>query len=104
MTLSPIKPVLKYPGSKWRIAPQITSCFPEHVHYVEPYCGSAACFFSKEPSVHEVLNDLNGSIVNLFRVIRTDGEALARAIEMTPWAEEEFSLAERQYEGTGDPL
>jgi DNA adenine methylase len=99
-----IKPILKYPGGKWRLAPWIVSFFPEHEHYVEPYCGSAACFFSKTPSVHEVLNDLNGSIVNLFRVIRSRGCDLAQAIEMTPWAEEEFSASEKQYADTGDPV
>ncbi len=92
-----IKPILKYPGAKWKLAKWITSFFPDHEHYIEPYCGSAAVFFAKEPSTHEVLNDLNGSIVNLFRVIRTDGERLVQAIEMTPWAEEEYIACERDY-------
>lgn len=94
---TPIRPILKYPGAKWRLAPQILPYFPPHHHYVEPYCGSAACFFLKEPSAHEVLNDLNGSIVNLFRVIRERGEELARAIEMTAWSEEEYLQVEKQY-------
>ena len=53
-----IKPILKYPGAKWRIASWIVPLFPPHVHYVEPYAGSAACFFTKTPARHEVLNDL----------------------------------------------
>lgn len=98
-----IKPILKYPGAKWRLAPWIVSHFPEHEHYLEPYAGSAACFFSKQPTAHEVLNDLNGSIVNLFRVLRTDGARLAQEIEMTPWAEEEYKRIERDYE-SGDEV
>lgn len=42
-----------------------------------------------------MLNDLNGSIVNLFTVIRTRGEELARVIEMTPWSESEYHRIER---------
>ncbi len=90
-----IKPILKYTGAKWKIADWIVLHLPDHVHYVEPYCGSAAVFFRKKPSAHEVLNDLNGSIVNLFTVIRTQPEALARALEMTPWAESEYNAVER---------
>ncbi|HYU74860.1 MAG TPA: DNA adenine methylase [Ktedonobacteraceae bacterium] len=93
--LPALKPILKYPGSKARLAEWIISFFPAHTHYVEPYCGSAAVFFLKKPSEHEVLNDLNSSIVNLFRVIRSRGSELAQAIEMTPWSEEEYALVER---------
>lgn len=91
----PLKPILKYPGAKWRLAPWIISHFPPHVHYVEAYVGSGACFFLKEPSTHEVLNDLNASVVNLFRVLRERGEELAKAIALTPWAEDEYLLVER---------
>lgn len=99
-----LAPVLKYPGSKWNLAPWIISHFPEHVHYVEPYMGSAAVFFQKNPSIHEVLNDLSGSVVNLFRVIRDRGDELAAMIEMTPWSEEEYhELALKAYD-QGDDL
>lgn len=102
--MSTIKPILKYPGAKWRLAPWITSFFPEHEHYVEPYCGSAACFFTKDPSPHEVINDLDSSLVNLFRIIRERGTELAMLIEMTPWAREEYEAVGRDYHGTGDDL
>lgn len=92
-----IKPILKYTGAKWRLAPWIVSFFPAHYHYVEPYCGSAACFFIKPPAEHEVLNDLNGSMINLFQVIRTRGEELAAAIAMTPWSEAEYELLEKDW-------
>jgi len=87
-----IKPILKYPGAKWNLAPWIISHFPAHQHYVEPYFGSGAVFFNKQPARHEVINDLSGDVVNLFRVIREDGERLAALIEMTPWARAEFEL------------
>lgn len=96
-----IKPILKYPGSKWRIAQWIISQFPEHTMYLEPYCGSAAVFLQKEPVEHEILNDINGDIVNLFRVLRQNAPALAEQINLTPWAREEYELA---YETTDDAI
>ena len=92
-----IKPILKYPGAKWRIASWIVSLFPPHLHYVEPYAGNAACFFTKAPARHEVLNDLNGSICTLFRVLRNRGEELAEAILLTPWCEEEYERVEKDW-------
>jgi DNA adenine methylase len=98
------KPILKYPGAKWSIASWIVSHFPAHTHYLEPYCGSAAVFFAKTPAKHEVLNDLDESIVNLFMVLREQGEELARLIDFTPWSESEYERYEKQYHNTGDPL
>lgn len=50
--------------------------FPEHRCYVEPFCGAAALFFMKEPSPVEVLNDINGDLVNLYRVVKYHMEEL----------------------------
>ncbi len=44
--------------------------FPAHQCYVEPFCGAAALFFLKQPSMVEVLNDINGELVNLYRVVQ----------------------------------
>lgn len=96
-----IKPILKYPGAKWNCANWIIGHFPAHMHYVEPFFGSGAVFFNKAPARHEVINDLSGDVVNLFRVIRDDGERLAALIEMTPWAREEYELS---YQPSDDPM
>jgi DNA adenine methylase len=101
----PIRPILKYPGAKWRLASWIISFFPaSYEHYIEPYCGSAAVFFTKQKSQHEVLNDLNHSIVNLFAVMRTRGEELARAIMLSPWSEYEYNAIEKHIDDTDDEL
>lgn len=63
-----INTLLKYPGSKWRIAYWIISHFPEHKVYCEPFFGSGAIFFSKKPVYIETINDLDGNVVNLFKV------------------------------------
>lgn len=82
--------ILKYPGGKWRIAEWIISYFPEHKVYCEPFFGSGACFFNKQPAYIETINDMNGDIVNLFRVCRDYPEELAEKINLTPFSRDEF--------------
>lgn len=92
---------LRYPGSKWSIAGSIVENFGAHYHYVEPYFGSGAVFFTKEPSPHEVINDSNSLVVNFFRVLRDRTDELCWALEATPWAREEYDIA---HVVTGDEL
>ncbi len=99
-----IKPICKYPGGKWNLAKWITSYFPKHRHYLEPYCGSAAVFFNKAPTVHEILGDTNQSITNLFHVLRTHGQELAELIALSPWCESDYEAIEKHYDNSGDPL
>lgn len=96
--------VLKYPGSKWSMVDWILSNFPEgyeKMTYIEPYFGSGAVFLNKNRSVIETINDLDGNVINLFRVIREYPEELARLIEFTPWSRDEYNLS---YHLTGDAL
>lgn len=93
--------ILHYPGSKWRIAQWIIEQMPPHETYVEPFFGSGAVFFNKPPSVVETINDLDSQIVNLFRVLRDHPYDLARMIEYTPLAREEYY---ESYDKTGDQL
>ena len=82
--------LLKYPGGKWRIADWIISHFPTHKVYCEPFFGSGAVFFSKSADYIETINDIDGNVVNLFRVCRERPDELARALELTPWARDEY--------------
>lgn len=82
--------LVEYPGAKYRIADWICSHFPEHKVYLEPYLGSGAVFFRKEPTRIETLNDLDGEVTNFFRVIREQSEELICLLEMTPWSREEY--------------
>jgi site-specific DNA-adenine methylase len=75
--------VLKYPGSKWSTAQWIISNFPpgyEKMTYLEPFFGSGAIFFNKKRSVIETINDLDGNVVNLFKVIRDNPGELASIV------------------------
>lgn len=85
-----MKAILKYPGAKWRIADWILSYIPEHKVYCEPFFGSGAVFFKKEPSSIETINDIDENIVNLFEVCREHPEELASKMEMTPFSRKEF--------------
>lgn len=91
--MSTYHPVLKYPGSKWKLAEWIVSLMPPHKSYLEPFFGSGAVFFNKPPSCIETINDLNGEIVNLFRVIRERTEELERAVALTPYSREEYEAS-----------
>lgn len=95
------RPIVRYHGGKWRLAPWIISHFPTHRVYVEPFGGGGSVLLRKPRSYAEVYNDLDGDIVNLFRVARDDGERLALACELTPFGRAEF---EESYLPADDPL
>ena len=88
-----MKAVLEYPGSKHRLAKWICGHMPPHDVYVEPYAGSLAVFFEKKQSKVETLNDIDSDIVNYFRVIRDKSDELARMMDMTLFAREEYVAA-----------
>lgn len=64
------KPLVPWLGGKRRLAKAILPLFPSHTCYVEPFCGAAAMLFAKPPSKAEVVNDINGELVNLYRVVQ----------------------------------
>jgi len=64
------KPIIPWLGGKRRLARHILPLFPKHTCYAEPFCGGAALFFMKAPSEVEVINDRNGELVNLYRVVK----------------------------------
>ncbi len=97
-----MRPPTQYFGSKGRLAPWIASLLPRHRTYVEPFCGSAAVLFAKPPSPTEVINDRDGDLVLLFRVLRDRGPELARALALTPYARAELRAASLEDPGLSD--
>lgn len=99
---APLKrPLLRYHGGKWKLAPWILRHLPAHRVYVEPFGGGGSVLLQKPRSYAEVYNDLDGEIVNLFKVARDQGEQLAQALELTPFSRVEFVGS---YEPDGDPV
>lgn len=98
---APTRPVLRYHGGKWRLAPWIISHFPAHRIYVEPFGGGASIMLRKPRSTTEVYNDLEGNVVSLFRVMRDRPADLAGMLELTPFARAEYATL---YEPAGDEI
>ena len=98
-----MKPVMRYHGAKFRLAPWIIQFFPQHTTYVESFGGAAGVLLQKPRCYAEVYNDLDGDIVNLFRVLQDDKTAneLTNKLLVTPFARSEFELA---YEDTTEPV
>ncbi len=76
-------PIIPWMGGKRRLAKHLLPLFPNHVCYAEPFCGAAALFFMKRPSDVEVINDINGDLVNLYRILKHHPEEFARQFK---WA------------------
>jgi DNA adenine methylase len=71
---------ISYIGGKNRLARKIIPLFPAHTTYVEAFAGGAQVFFHKQPSTVEVLNDLDGEVINFLRVCQWHHEELIRTL------------------------
>lgn len=77
------RPIIPWIGGKGRLADWILPKFPRHTCYVEAFTGAGAMYFAKPPAEVEVLNDVNGELVNLYRVMKHHPEELIRQFK---WA------------------
>jgi DNA adenine methylase len=80
-------------GGKYSHLDWILPLLPQTTHYCEPFGGSGAILINREPSPVETYNDIDGELVNFFRVLRDQKEELIEAIGLTPFSREEFELA-----------
>lgn len=67
-----VKPLIRYPGSKWRLLPRLIRNLPPHRHFVVPFGGSGAEILRKPPSQLETFNDIDGGVFGLFSVLQDD--------------------------------
>lgn len=88
----PTRPVLRYYGGKWRLAPRLVQLFPPHHIYTEVFGGGASVLMHKDRSAAEIYNDLDGEVVNVFRVLQNRARArrLEELLRVTPFARVEF--------------
>lgn len=102
---APTRPVLRYHGGKWRLAPWIIGFFPPHRVYVEPFGGGASVLMRKPRAYAEVYNDQWSVVVNVFRVLRDPEQAarLEQLLRLTPFSRDEF-LAATNTDETSHPV
>lgn len=89
------RPVLRYHGGKFRLAPNLIQLFPEHRVYTEVFGGGGSVLMLKPRCYSEIYNDLDGEVVNVFRVLQDKKKAarLEALLRVTPFAREEFLLS-----------
>lgn len=80
-------------GGKFSHLDWLLPLLPKCHHYCEPFAGSAAVLLNHEPAPVETYNDIDGDVVNFFRVLRDRHEELIRAIALTPFCREEYHFA-----------
>lgn len=76
-------PIIPWLGGKRRLADHLIPRFPAHKCYVEVFAGGAALYFLRPPAEVEVINDINGELVNLYRVVQRHLEEFVRQFK---WA------------------
>nr|WP_202798137.1 DNA adenine methylase [Methanocella conradii] len=86
-------------GGKYSHLNWLLPLLPYTHHYCEPFGGSAAVLLNRHPSPIETYNDIDGEVVNFFRVLRNQTEDLIKAIALTPFSREEFALAISEPDG-----
>ncbi len=88
------RPVLRYHGGKFRLAPKLVQIFPSHRVYTEVFGGGGSVLMQKPRSYAEIYNDLDGEVVNVFRVLQDSRKALRleKLLRLTPFARSEFEM------------
>jgi len=97
-----------YAGGKGRLARHLVRMFPrgDFRVYVEPFCGAASVFWHiRRPFPIEILNDLDQSIITLFRVLQDQAkmERLLHRLTFTPYARAEYERAWELVWGEAEP-
>lgn len=89
-----MKTPIKYYGGKQTMIADILPLFPkDYKGYIEPFAGGAAIFFAKEPSKLEVLNDMNGELVNFYRICKTNIDALMEKVNASIYSLKLYEVA-----------
>lgn len=88
-------PLIRYHGGKFRLADWVIRHFPKHTCYTESFGGAAGVLLQKPRAYAEVYNDLDGEVVNLFRVLRNedDRNKLIELLVFTPYSRVDFQEA-----------
>jgi DNA adenine methylase len=97
-----VRPPFAYFGGKIALAEHIVALLPEHRTYIEPFAGSCAVLFAKEPSPIEIINDLDDALINFWTMLRERTEDLERVCALTPHSRAEYARADIDEPGIDD--
>lgn len=76
--------ILRRLGNKSKIAAEVQQYFPEHRLYIEPFFGAGGMFFNKPKAKHNIVNDSDSDVFNLFQVVSTRKNDLEEAVKIMP--------------------
>lgn len=93
-----MKTPITYYGGKQKMLPHILPLIPPHRIYTESFFGGGAVFFAKEKSESEVISDTNHMVIDFYRVLREDFQALKEKIEGTLFSRATYKVAMSIYE------
>lgn len=101
-----VKAIVPYFGGKRTLAPTIVDLLGKHTQYFEPFCGSMAVLFAKKPSQKETVNDLNGDLINLARVLQDldSAEILYNRLQSVLFCEEILKDANENLQNESNKL
>lgn len=85
-----LKPPISRMGGKSKLRKEIIERIPDHVCYIEVFFGAGWVYFGKNPSNTEVINDINGELVNLFRMTKYHSEEIQRLLDYEISARDQF--------------
>ena len=107
-----LKNPLKWHGGKSYLTKWIIDLMPMHLHYVEPFAGGLAVLLAKDPhderhqwgdksherGISEIVNDLNGELMNFWRVLQGEEsfKQFQRIVEATPFSQPQWVEAENR--------
>lgn len=90
--------ILRRLGNKSNIAQEIIKYFPEHKIYIEPFFGAGGMFFNKRKAQHNIVNDLDSDVFNLFQVVLNNRAEFLESLEITPYSSELFEYWKKNKE------
>lgn len=92
---NPTNPIIPWLGGKRRLADRLIPLFPPHECYVEVFCGGGALYFLRPvPAAVEIINDINGELTNLYRVVQNHLEEFVRQFKWALSSRQVFKWAQ----------
>jgi DNA adenine methylase len=88
-----LKPPFTFFGGKTALAERIVAMLPPHEHYVEPFAGSLSVLLAKPRARMETVNDLDGDLMNFWRMLRDRTDDLLRVAALTPHSRAEHQAS-----------